>query len=269
MAYEVRDQYGVLTVTEPDSPREIRFITPEYREQFRIRDGESVLLSVNGTRREVVCRYLDDYHLVFAGRGYHICELAEALQRMGALVEPLPEKRTVWSDHDLNLRDWIKDLVAEEPGLTREEYETCMVETNAGYLDDERANLDIPVDGDILVICDLGLWDGRHSGYTLIPDGNLSDCLQYRYDSAEWYVTKDGEFCSSQWHHDGCNHYTFRKFRDGATEDERSDLLEKLYDGTAKQADIDRVTEKLGYRVGEVYGWHFPDEKTKERGRER
>ena len=45
MAYEVRDQYGVLTVTEPDSPREIRFITPEYREQFRIRDGESVLLS--------------------------------------------------------------------------------------------------------------------------------------------------------------------------------------------------------------------------------
>ena len=36
-----------------------------------------------------------------------------------------------------------------------------------------------------------------------------------------------------------------------------------------KQADIDRVTEKLGYRVGEVYGWHFPDEKIKERGRER
>lgn len=177
MNYEIQNQYGVLTVTEPDSAREIRFITPEYREQFRIRDGESVLLSANGTRREVVCRYLDDYHLVFAGRGYHICELAEALQRMGATVEPLPEKRMVWSDHDLNLRDWIKDLAAEEPGLTREEYETRMVETNANYLDDERANLDIPVDGDILVICDLGLWDGRHSGYTLIPDGSLSDCL--------------------------------------------------------------------------------------------
>ena len=41
MAYEVRDQYGVLTVTEPDSAREIRFITPEYRELFRIRDGEA------------------------------------------------------------------------------------------------------------------------------------------------------------------------------------------------------------------------------------
>ena len=140
MYYEIQNQYGVLTVTEPDSPREIRFITPEYR---------------------------------------------------------------------------------------------------------------------------------RHSGNTLIADGSLSDCLQYRYDSAEWYVTKDGEFCSSQWHHDGCNRYTFRKFRDGATEDERGDLLEKLYDGTAKQTEIDRVTEKLGYRVGEVYGWHFPDEKIKERGRER
>lgn len=62
MNYEIQNQYGVLTVTEPDSPREIRFITPEYREQFRIRDGQSVLLSANGTRREVVCRYLDDYH---------------------------------------------------------------------------------------------------------------------------------------------------------------------------------------------------------------
>ena len=97
MNYEIQNQYGVLTVTEPDSPREIRFITPEYRTLFRIRDGESVLLSVNGTRREVVCRYLDDYHLVFAGRGYHICELAEALQRMGATVEPLPDKRMVGS----------------------------------------------------------------------------------------------------------------------------------------------------------------------------
>ncbi len=66
-----------------------------------------------------------------------------------------------------------------------------MVETNANYLDDERVNLDIPVDGGYSVIV-TSAWDGRHSGYTLIPDGNLSDCLQCRYDSAEWYVTKDG-----------------------------------------------------------------------------
>lgn len=90
-------------------------------------------------------------------------------------------------------------------------------------------------------------------------DADLSDCLDYRYDSAEWYVDRNGEFCGSQAHHDGTNHYVYRKIKDSATNDDIDDLEAKLYDGTATQKDIDRVTEKLGDRVAKVYGWELPE----------
>jgi hypothetical protein len=41
--------------------------------------------------------------------------------------------------------------------------------------------------------------------------------------------------------------------------DDIDDLEAKLYDGTATQKDIDRVTEKLGDRVAKVYGWELPE----------
>ena len=90
-------------------------------------------------------------------------------------------------------------------------------------------------------------------------DADLSDCLDYRYDSAEWYVDRNGEFCGSQAHHDGTNHYVYRKIKDSATNDDIDDLEAKLYNGTATQKDIDRVTEKLGDRVAKVYGWELPE----------
>ena len=38
-----------------------------------------------------------------------------------------------------------------------------------------------------------------------------------------------------------------------------------MYDGVATQEDFDRVTEKLGKAVGEIYGWEFPTEQEKQR----
>ena len=40
--------------------------------------------------------------------------------------------------------------------------------------------------------------------------------------------------------------------------DDREDFLDKFYDGNATQEDIDRVTDKLGGMIAEVYGWEFP-----------
>ena len=40
-----------------------------------------------------------------------------------------------------------------------------MYEINNRYLDDERVNLNIQLDQPILVIADLGLWNGRRPGY--------------------------------------------------------------------------------------------------------
>ena len=80
--------------------RGIRFITPDYREKFRIPDGDAVRITwSNGTERDNTARYIDDCHLELSGdytNLYHICELAERLEHAGSTVIPLrsslPEK---------------------------------------------------------------------------------------------------------------------------------------------------------------------------------
>lgn len=68
-----------------DAERGIRFITPDYKEKFRVADGDSVrIVTSGGEFRNRVVRYIDDYHMELSGRGcnlYHICEFAEAFVR--------------------------------------------------------------------------------------------------------------------------------------------------------------------------------------------
>lgn len=242
-------------------PKEIRFINSNYDLLFKIPDGEYVEIKFkDGRIKAYQCRFLDPYHFCTAdGRSWHICEFAETMERIGAKYYESPEKHEVWSDMDLDLDDWRDDLREEYPELDEDGLYAKMLELNSDYLDDERSNLKQSIGGSLLIIADLGLWNGRHQGYREKADADLSDCLDYRYDSAEWYVDRNGEFCGSQAHHDGTNHYVYRKIKDSATNDDIDDLEVKLYDGTATQKDIDRVTEKLGDRVAKVYGWELPE----------
>lgn len=63
--------------------RGIRFITPDYKEKFRIEDGDQIrIVRFDGEKRDIVCRYIDDYHfqLGFGGDNlYHICQFAEKM----------------------------------------------------------------------------------------------------------------------------------------------------------------------------------------------
>ena len=182
MGYIVQDQYGVVTVqdeAEAGTPKEIRFITPEYKELFKIPDGGHVLVTYqSGEVLDYVCKYLDAYHLLLGNRAYHICELAEVMQRIGARIEPFPEKRVVWSNRELDLKNWIADLRDSYPDENREQLYDRMVETNEIYFEDERENLNCHVDGDILAIADLGYWNGRNHGYKEYHSDNIRDCLE-------------------------------------------------------------------------------------------
>ena len=164
----------------------------------------------------------------------------------------------IWSNYDLDYEDWRDDLESEYPELTEDERYYKMLEINQDYLDDERVNLNIQLSQPILVIADLGLWTGRHSGYKEILSGNIRDCLYSEYDYTTWYVDKDGDFRCDDVHHDGTNHYLYRVFKDSATDEQREELLDKIYCGIATRVDIDRVTHRLGDEIGKVYGWEFP-----------
>lgn len=273
MGYEVKNQYGVITVNdeaEKNNPKEIRFITSSYKELFKIPDGGQILINYpNGEVKSFACHFLDPYHFICKNRAYHICEFAEMIERAHAHCEPFPEKRTVWSDMDLDLKDWKADILENEPELKGDEAALTerMYEINGEYLDDERSNLDLIVGDEIIAFADIGRWNGRFSGYKRIESGNLRDCLSSAQDMNEWYVDRDGEFRSTQVHHDGRNYIYYRKWKDGVDESDREDLLAAVYEGKATGEDIDRLTEKLGRAVGTVYGWNFPteQEKVKER----
>ena len=87
------------------------------------------------------------------------------------------EKHIIWSNYDLDYEDWREDLEAEYPSLSDNERLFLMYEMNSEYLNDERVNLNVQLSQPILVIGDLGLWNGRRMGYKEIESGNIRDCL--------------------------------------------------------------------------------------------
>ena len=79
----------------------IRFITPEYRELFRIPDGDRIRIRTSdGKTLDRTCRYIDETHVEIeyatTSELFHICQYAELTQRAGSTVIPLrsslPEK---------------------------------------------------------------------------------------------------------------------------------------------------------------------------------
>ena len=173
----------------------------------------------------------------------------------------MDDRHVVWSNENLNLEDWRADLEEEYPGYSDDELYEIMCETNADYLGDERVNLNIQLSQPILVVADLGLWDGRRMGYKEIESGNIRDCLYSNYDYTTWYVDKNGDFRCDDIHHDGTNHYLYRVYKDTATDSQIENLKAKIYDGKATRADITRVTRRLGDEIAAVYGFDIPRQK--------
>lgn len=173
------------------------------------------------------------------------------------------DKHIIWSNLNLDLDDWREDLRYDYPDRSEDELYELMQSVNSEYLCDERMNLNIQLSMPIIVIADLGLWHGRSSGYKMINSGNIRDCLAGGHDYVEWYVDKYGEFRCKDHHHDGVNYYRYRVIRSNATDEQVERLKERIYSGSATQADINRVTRRIGPEIGNVYGWSFCGRKVK------
>ena len=171
----------------------------------------------------------------------------------------------IWGIPDYD--DWKEELEEEYPELTEEKRINVMYEINDAYLDDEKSNLGkLIIPGEILVIADLGLWNGRHSGYGIINSGYITDCLESKYEPL-WYVDDYGEFRCDDSHHDGVNHYRYRGIRTGVSESSLQKLLDQIYKGNVDEALLRRLTYRLGDFIGDVYGWHFAGRRPNEQKR--
>ena len=169
------------------------------------------------------------------------------------------KKRIIWSNIDLNPEDWRKDY--EEVARENEWDEDIsdpdnlwqyMIATHNTYLDDERYNLNKYLDGRILIIADLGLWNGRKQGYKII-DGNISNILYDNdADFIEWYADQYNIRATAH-HHDGTNHYLYREIR----EDRNIQiLLDDTYNGREiSRSKLNYYTRSIRPYVAEIYGW--------------
>ena len=162
---------------------------------------------------------------------------------------------TIWSNINIDYDSWAEDIREDYPDYSNDKLYELVNEMNDEYLEDERINLDVKLGRTILVIADLGLWNGRRSGYKKILSGNIKDCLYSDTDYAEWYVDSLGDLRCNAIHHDGTNHYLYRVYKDDATDVQIANLKDKLYYGTATRKDITRVTRRLGDDIAAVYGF--------------
>lgn len=173
-------------------------------------------------------------------------------------------KHIIWSNYNLNLDDWMEGIKenldineVDYSGWSREQFEDMMWETNNEYFHDEQLNLNIPTEGRIIAIADLGLWNGRRSGYKLKNDHNIRACLSFDADCGygEWWVDSHNNLRSRQTHHDGTNFLLYREVKPETTSDQLDNLCGKIYQGKATSRDITKYTRSLGKRVKNVYGW--------------
>ena len=87
------------TAEIPQLKKLIQFIDSEYREQFKIPDGESIRITYppeDGREPiEQPCKFINETHTQIGNSTYHICQFAETMERLGAKFEPVNQLQNV------------------------------------------------------------------------------------------------------------------------------------------------------------------------------
>jgi hypothetical protein len=139
--------------------------------------------------------------------------------------------------------------------LSEEGYYEWLNADNGRWFEDERDNLNKPLDEDIIAIASLGLWDGRRSGYKMLGNNlkSIFNCWK-SCDDIKLYTYKNNVLGEGI-HHDGRNYITFRKFKQGLSDACKDKLLNAIYNGSIDMDKyIKRYTKSIYYDVKEVYG---------------
>lgn len=121
------------------------------------------------------------------------------------------------------------------------------------WYDDEKSNLDKYLDNNIIALADLGLWNGRRTGYNIL-NNNLNSILNsfncdYKQVWQDRYNVK-----SKCIHHDGTNYILFRMLRPGLSYDQLNNFEEKILTGLLTDRDLRKYTVSLNKFIDDIYG---------------
>ena len=156
----------------------------------------------------------------------------------------------------------VMDNYGKEVKLTREEYSKSLTDEeiyaechfmNETWFDDEKAELKRVSEGEVLAIADLGGWNRRCPGYKKLE--SLEEVLYSSCDYERLYVDSNGDLRKDESHHDGNNFILYRYWKEGLTEQQKENFLNKIYRGKCTRKDITRYTRKAGVGIADVFGW--------------
>ena len=120
------------------------------------------------------------------------------------------------------------------------------------FFRDEIENLDKKLDGRVIAIADLGLWDGRRQGYKILGN-NLNEVVSSTMGCDEKEVYCDAwNVRAVGYHHDGRNYVLYRELREDRNID---NFLEKIYNNeTISSSTLNYYTKSLRPYVQKIYG---------------
>lgn len=170
----------------------------------------------------------------------------------------MAKHETIWKSYGMYSLEEIEQ--AEKNAKERlEEFEDTTTDVDSAvyedidmWFDDERLNLHKILDGRILAIASMGLWDGRKSGYKILGN-NLNEILtcEIGCDEKELYYNSYNVYAEG-YHHDGRNYVEFREIREDRNIEK---LLDKIYLGQeVTRREINYYTKSLRPYIKEIFG---------------
>lgn len=165
------------------------------------------------------------------------------------------EEYVLWSNYYEDIVEMCNYIQHDYPESNEDElYEYYCDENNFNY-DMLCTKLNIQLSTKIVVIGELGLWNGKVTGYKTIDSGNIRDCLYSECDYAKWYIDTLGDLRCNASHHDGNNYYLYRALKEGLSDKQIENFYDKLWNGMVRRNDINRYTYRLGDRIAKVFGF--------------
>lgn len=156
--------------------------------------------------------------------------------------------KTLLKNYKLTEEEWKE--IAEEKGYDlrddarKYEFENELYKDNFFYTEHLLGQLDETED--IVVIADLGLWNGRKVGYKELSNRatDVLNGINY-YGDQEIYLNEKNEVEAIDPHHDGTNYYRFRVWRAGTSQTSKDKFLNLIYNQEVTEEDIKKYTKAL------------------------
>ena len=164
------------------------------------------------------------------------------------------KKLVVWTDQYDD--QWEKEYKDEHPDASDAEIAQAYEDEVSMRFDDEKANLDIAIKRDVLVIKTINRWNGQSIQCSTIHRTTIGSLLERFFDGNTFYVDAEtGDFIGEAYHHDGTNRYCFREIAVDDREDDIDELVCDIESGKEYAAKLAELTKPFGGRIAKVYGW--------------